>query len=60
MNKETAINLLNEVLMHCTCDAQQSAFKTLQDIDVVEFKESHYRNCILSCLDDLKKEFEEE
>ena len=56
--KETAINLLNEVLKHCTGDAQESAFKALQDIDVMEFKERHYKNCILSCLDDLKKHFE--
>jgi len=56
--KKLTIELLNLVMEHCEKSASESAFKALQDIDVLEFKERHYRNCILSCLDDLKKEIE--
>jgi len=58
--KQLTIDLLNLVMKHCKQSESESAFQALQDIDVLEFKESQYRNCILSCLDDLKKEFEEE
>ena len=56
--KKLTIELLNLVMEHCNQSESESAFKALQDIDVLEFKERHYKNCILSCLDDLKKEIE--
>jgi len=58
--KKLTIELLNLVIEHCKQSESESAFKALQDIDVLEFKERHYKNCILSCLDDLKKEIEDQ
>lgn len=58
--KKLTIELLNLVMEHCKQSESESAFQTLQDIDDFDYKPQHYRNCILSCLDDLKKEIEED
>lgn len=58
--KQATIELLNLVMIHCKQTESDSAFQTLQDIDDLEFKHHHYINCILSCLNDLKKEFEDQ
>lgn len=58
--KQTTIELLNLVMTHCKQTESESAFQTLQGIDDLEFKHHHYINCTLSCLNDLKKEFEDQ
>jgi len=58
--KKLTIELLNLVMEHCKQSESESAFQTLQDIDDFDYKPHHYRNCILSCLDDLKKEIEDQ
>jgi len=58
--KETTIELLNLVMLHCNKSESEFAFKTLQAVDWEEWKPQHFRNCILTCLNDLKIEFEEQ
>jgi len=55
--KTTAIELLNLVMLHCDTSKEDSAFSCLQEIDDIDDK-TELRNIILSCLDDLKNEFQ--
>ena len=56
--KKTAIELLNLVLFHCNITEVQTAFITLQEIENCDHcDQEELRNIIISCLDDLKHQF---
>lgn len=53
--KETAIELLNLVALHCPTE-ESSAYETLNKID--DFNKEELKIIILFCLDELKREIQ--